>query len=103
MIRYDKAMENMMNLNLINPLLEANNVEFAGIFGSFARGESKVSSDVDILVKFKTPISLLGLIRLERQISEKIGKEVDLVTEDSLSPFIKKEVLQDLKLIYEKR
>lgn len=84
-------------------MLKASNVKFAGFFGSFARGEAKKTSDIDILVRFSEPISLLGLIRLERIISEKIGKDVDLVTEDSLSPFIKEEVLHDLKTIYEKR
>ena len=96
-------MENEINLNLIEPILKAGNVEFAGIFGSFARGESKSASDVDILVRFSKPASLLGIIRLEKMISEKIGRVVDLVTEDSLSPFIKEEVLHDLKPFYEKR
>lgn len=96
-------MENIFNFNLIEPMLKASKVKFAGIFGSVARGEAKSTSDIDILVRFSEPVSLLNLIRLERMISEKIGKEVDLVTEDSLSPFIKEEVLHDLKPIYEKR
>jgi len=93
----------VVNLNLIEPILKASNVKFAGVFGSAARGEAKNTSDVDILIKFSEPVSLLGLIRLERMISEKIGRDVDLVTEDSLSPFIKEEVINDLKTIYEKR
>ena len=92
-----------INFNSIEPLLKDSNVEYAGIFGSVARGEDKDTSDIDILVKFRKPISLLGLIRLERMISEKIGKEVDLTTEDSLSPLIKEEILHDLKSIYETR
>ncbi len=96
-------MENVINFNLIEPILKASNVKFAGIFGSVARGEAKNTSDIDILVRFSKPVSLLGIIRLERMISEKIGRDVDLVTEDSLSPFIKEEVLHDLKPIYEKR
>jgi len=96
-------MRKEINLNLIESLLETNNVEFAGVFGSVSKGEVKDDSDIDILVRFRKPISLLGIIRLERMISEKIGREVDLVTEDSLSPFIKKEVLNDLKPIYGKR
>jgi len=95
-------MENVINLNLIEPVLKASNVKFAGIFGSVARGEAKNDSDVDILIKLGKPISLLGLIRLERMISDKLGRNVDLITEDSLSPFIKEEVLHDLKPIYER-
>jgi len=96
-------MKEAINLNLIKSLLETNDVEFAGVFGSVARDEVGNNSDVDILVRFRKPVSLLGLIRLERMISQKIGRKVDLVTEDSLSPFIRQEVLHDLKPIYEKR
>lgn len=96
-------MESIINFNLIEPMFKASNVKFAGIFGSVARGEDKSTSDIDILVRFSEPVSLLGIIRLERMISEKIGRDVDLVTEDSLSPFIKEKVLHDLKPIYEKR
>lgn len=96
-------MKKKINLKLIMPVLESNKVQFAGVFGSVARGEYDENSDVDILVKFKESPSLLGLIRIEGLISEKIGREVDLVTEDSLSPLIRSKVLQDLKLIYGKR
>lgn len=96
-------MINEINLKKINPILKDNGVEFAGVFGSFSRGEMKETSDVDILVRFITPVSLLKLIHLERMISKKIGREVDLITEDSLNPLIRQEVLQDLKPIYESR
>lgn len=92
-----------VDLNLIKPILESNDVEFAGVFGLFLRGEVEESSDIDILVRLGKPLSFLQLIRLERVIAEKIGKAVDLVTEDSLSPFIRDEVLHDVKPIYEKR
>ena len=85
------------------PVLKTNNVEFAGVFGSVARGEANEKSDVDILVKFKESPSLLGLIRLENVLSEKIGRDVDLVTENSLHPLMRDEVFRDLKLIYGKR
>lgn len=92
-----------IDLNSIKPILESNDVKFAGVFGSFSRGEEGKNSDIDILVRLGKPLSLLQLIRLENIIAEKIGKAVDLVTEDSLSPFVKDEVLHDLKPIYEKR
>jgi uncharacterized protein len=96
-------MENTIDFNLIKPLFQAGDVMFAGVFGSVARGEAKKDSDVDILVRFKKPTSLLGIIHLERIISEKLGREVDLVTENSLSPLIKKDVFRDLKPIYGER
>ena len=51
-----------------------------GVFGSTARGESNQESDIDLLVKFAEKKSLLGLVRLERELSEALGRKVDLLT-----------------------
>jgi predicted nucleotidyltransferase len=68
-----------------------------GIFGSFARGENKKGSDIDILVEFKEAPSLLTLIKLENDISEIIGIKVDLVTTGALkNKRIKKSIKKDL-------
>ena len=85
------------------PILKSNDVSFAGIFGSYARGEQNDKSDVDLLVRFVKPKSLLALAHLERLLSEKLGRKVDLVTENALSPYIKNDVLKDLEVFYEKR
>lgn len=58
------------------------------LFGSFARKDADKESDVDLLVDFSEPKTLLDVARIERELSEKMGKEVDLVTEESLSPHI---------------
>ena len=50
-----------------------------GVFGSFARGDYKKGSDIDILVEFKVSPSLLTLIKLENDLSEILGIKVDLV------------------------
>lgn len=72
-----------------------------GIFGSTARGEATADSDVDVLVRFAHPKSLLALVALERQLSEAVGKPVDLVTEHSLHPYLRDNVLRDLQVVYE--
>jgi len=95
--------EKKIDLNSIKPILESNDVEFAGVFGSFSRGEERNDSDIDLLVRFKKPIGLFRLVGLERMLSEKLGRAVDLVTEGFISPFIKDEVMKDLKVFYEKR
>lgn len=92
-----------LNLNPIIPILESNNVKFAGLFGSYAKGEAGKKSDVDLLVKFKKPTSLLKIIRLERILSEKLNKKIDLVTEKALSPYLKEDVLNNLKVVYGER
>ncbi len=87
----------------IIPTLQANDVEFAGVFGSAARGEGREDSDVDIVVRFSKRKGLIGLIGLERQISEALGKKAQVLTEQAIHPYIQKNVLKDLKIIYGQR
>jgi hypothetical protein len=76
--------------------------ERIGLFGSFAREEEHSESDIDILVKFKKTISLLDLVRIQNELSQKLGKKIDLVTEPSLrNERIKKYIYKDLRIIYE--
>jgi predicted nucleotidyltransferase len=68
-----------------------------GIFGSFARGDNKKGSDIDILVEFKEAPSLLTLIKLENDLTEILGVKVDLVTSGALkNKRIKKSIKKDL-------
>ncbi len=68
-----------------------------GIFGSFARGENKKESDLDILIEFKESPSLLTLIKLENDLSEILGIKVDLITYGALkNKRIKKSIKKDL-------
>jgi predicted nucleotidyltransferase len=68
-----------------------------GIFGSFARGDNKKESDIDILVEFKESPSLLTLIKLENDLSEILGIKVDLVTTGALkNKRIRKSIKKDL-------
>lgn len=86
----------------ITNVLASNNVVFAGVFGSYARGEAKPESDVDILVRFGKPVSLLDVGGLQMDLSEALNKDVDVLTEGSLHPKIKNNILNDLKVIYER-
>lgn len=73
-----------------------------GVFGSFARGENKEGSDLDILIKFKDRISLLKLVQIEQELSDRLGISIDLVTENSLkNPLLRKYIEKDLITIYE--
>lgn len=68
-----------------------------GIFGSFARGDNKKESDIDILVEFKESPSLLALIKLENDLSDILGIKVDLVTTGALkNKRIKRSIKKDL-------
>ena len=68
-----------------------------GIFGSFARGDNKKGSDIDILVEFKESPTLLTLIKLENDLSGILGIKVDLITTGALrNKRIKKSIKKDL-------
>ena len=71
-----------------------------GIFGSTARNEETLSSDIDILYLFKKPVSLFVLAKLKNDLEKKLGKQIDLVSENALHSKIKKLIYEDLKLIY---
>ena len=83
--------------NIILSHLKGFNPIKVGIFGSFARGDNKKGSDIDILVEFKEAPSLLTLIKLENDLSEILGVKVDLVTTGALkNKRIKKSIKKDL-------
>ena len=70
-----------------------------GIFGSFARGEQEATSDIDILVDFRKPVSLIDFVALERHLSEILGREVDLVMKSALKPRIGKHILREVRYL----
>ena len=55
-------------------------------FGSAARGEVTSSSDIDLIAPLPADASLLDLVRIERELFSARSREVDLLTEDSISP-----------------
>ena len=66
------------------------------LFGSFVRNEQTEASDLDVLVEFKESVGLFDVVRLENELAERLGVDVDLVTKDSLKPRIKARVTDDL-------
>jgi len=63
------------------------------------RGEQQPDSDLDILVAFDKPVTLFDLVRLENELTEELGIEVDLVTKDSLKPRVESRVRDDLVMV----
>ena len=70
------------------------------MFGSMARGEARPESDIDLLVSFSEPVTLLHMVALERELSAILGRKVDLVTEASISPYLRKQILQEQRSVY---
>jgi predicted nucleotidyltransferase len=87
----------------ISPILRTYGVKRAAVFGSVSRGDDKPGSDVDLLVKLGKPMGMFMYMDLIEKMEQKLGKKVDLVTEDNLDKFLEPFISRDLKTIYEDR
>ncbi len=85
------------------PIFNNSEVDFAGVFGSFARGNASDESDIDIVVRFKRPKSLLQFFALQDALEEELGRTVDLATERALHPRLRASILSELQPIYGER
>lgn len=79
---------------LLPELRERFHVVEVAVFGSRARTDATPRSDLDLLVTFDSTASLFDLVRMERELSERLGVEVDVVTPASLKPRIKDRILE---------
>ena len=79
----------------IRKVLKKYNVVRAGIFGSYARGEQKKNSDVDILIDLDRNLSLLAFIGIKNKLEEALGKKVDLVEYHVIKPRIRNRILEE--------
>ena len=74
-------------------LSENYSVKNIGIFGSYRRGEQREASDLDVLVEFEKPVSLLALVSLENHLADITGLNVDVVPKEDIRPELREEIL----------
>lgn len=75
----------------------------AYLFGSFARNTADQQSDVDILVDLDYSQRIgLQFIQMKIDLEQLLGKKVDLVSSNGLSPYLKPEIENEKQLIYAK-
>ena len=74
-------------------------VEKIGLFGSFARGENKKDSDIDIVIEFRGEKSLFDLASLKIELEDLLEMKVDVLTYKSLHPLIRGKILKEQKVI----
>jgi uncharacterized protein len=70
-------------------------VKKIGIFGSYVRGEQKEDSDLDIIVDFFEPVSLLKLVNFENFLRNITGLKVDVVPESDIRPELRDNILNE--------
>lgn len=111
----EKALENVrskskrkLNLedlheNLVS-YFDGQPIEKVWVFGSFARGEQNLTSDIDLLVRFEQPnnIDLFDYVGMRQDLEDLTGRSVDLVEEGQEDDRVAENIHADKKLIYAK-
>lgn len=68
-----------------------------GVFGSFARGEGKEGSDIDVLIELEDRYEIFdNYMDLKYFLEDLFGRKVDLVTVDALRPRLKDDILREV-------
>src|SRR3989338_1641531 len=84
------------------PVFEYYGIEYAGVFGSTARNQSRSESDIDFLVRFGAPMGMFLYMRFIHDLENTLNKKVDVVTDQSINKFVKPYIMKDLITIYER-
>jgi predicted nucleotidyltransferase len=95
----ENSSQNSELFEKISSFLKKEGAKKVAIFGSYARGEERPGSNIDVLIEFSETKGLLIMVRIERELSEFLGVKVDLLTEGSISPYLIEGIKKEAKVI----
>ena len=96
-----KFIKEKVNNNIIKvkpqilSIIKKQGIKKAGIFGSYARGDQKRFSDIDILIKPAKGMGFFDIIRLENELKKRLKRKIDLITYASIHRLLKQRILQE--------
>jgi|SRR3989344_6426435 len=93
MIKKDNELEKLKPK--IIKILKDNGVKKAGIFGSYATGEQKKNSDIDILIDLPKGMSLFDVVGVELKLEGALNKKIDLLTYGAIHKLLKDRILNE--------
>lgn len=105
----ERSVSQMIRLGIVKvdeaklgDLCQRYHVREVSAFGSAARGEMRADSDVDLLVEFipGAGVDLFDYSGLMLELSQLIGRKVDLVSKKGLKPLIRASVLKEARLLF---
>lgn len=86
----------------VAPVMRKYGIKRASLYGSFARGNERPDSDVDLLIDFGTgSMGMFAYMRLVNEMERVLHRKVDIVTRESMSPYMRPSIEKDLTTIYE--
>ena len=83
----------------VSPMFD---IERVYLFGSFARNQQNETSDIDLCLETGDRFSLINVANFSDEIQTLTGRKVDVVTERSLYPHVRKSMLEERALLYER-
>jgi len=97
------SLEQRMPKDKLIEFCRRNHIRRLSVFGSALRGQLGPDSDIDLLVEFErdhTP-GLFSIIRMEMELTEVLGRKVDLRTPEDLSEYFRDEVIENAEVQYQ--
>jgi predicted nucleotidyltransferase len=91
----------VLNLLLLNKqkILEYG-INSIGLFGSYARNENSEASDIDFIIRFdEGKKNYQNFIHLSFFLSDLFEKKIELLTEESLNPYLKENILKEVEYV----
>lgn len=97
------SLEQKMPKDALVAFCKRNHIRRLSVFGSAIRRELRPESDLDILVEFDADHvpGLFSVVRMEMELSETLGRKVDLRTPEDLSRYFRDEVMANAELQYQ--
>jgi predicted nucleotidyltransferase len=97
------SLENRIPKEKLAGFCKRNRIRKLSVFGSAVRGELLPDSDIDLLVEFEEGLTpgLFSIVRMEMELTEMLGRKVDLRTSEDLSQYFRDEVLRNAELQYQ--
>src|ERR1035437_415705 len=86
----------------LDEICHRHQIKELSLFGSAVRGEMRPDSDIGLLVEFmpEAKVTLFGHFDAEQELSELVGKKVDLVSKTALRGRLRNEILAEARSIY---
>jgi hypothetical protein len=95
---------NNLSKELIAEFCQRNQIRKFAFYGSVLREDFGSESDVDILIDLEPnhSVGLMKMAHMENELSDLIGRKVDLRTPQDLSKYFRDKVVAEAEIIYER-
>lgn len=94
--------EQLIPVEALNGFCKRHHIRKLALFGSVLRADFTPDSDVDVLVEFESgKVPGFAFIKIQQELSDLIGRPVDLNTPNSLSDYFRHQVLSEAQVMYD--